>query len=137
MPWLDTILALALWGLWAFLPKLAGRYLSDAWSSVLYQYGGSIVAIVLLALRRGSALPEWSGLGALYAGLAGVAATGGMLFYYRACRGASVSLVASTTALYPLIAVALAWPILGETLSVRQWVGVGAALGAVFLLSGR
>lgn len=132
---LDAGLALLLWGLWAFFPKLAQARLGDAFSGVLYQYLGSLVGVGVLIVARGHAAPTWEPRGALYAGLAGLAATLGMLFYYRACATLNVSLVAAVTALYPVIVVGLAWPLLGEALSPRQWLGVGMALGAAVLLA--
>jgi len=134
---MDTIFALLLWGLWAFFPKLSQRHLADAWSGVLYQYAGSIAVVVVVAIARGSAMPEWNARGAGLAALAGAAATGGMLFYYRACASTAVSVVAATTALYPIVTIALAWPVLGEALSGRQWLGVGCAALAFVLLSPR
>ena len=46
-----------------------------------------------------------------------------------------ISAVAITTALYPIVSVGLAVALLGERLTLRQWIGAGLALVAVALLA--
>lgn len=133
----DLFVALVLWGLWAFLPKLSQKHLGDPWSSVLYQVLGSVLVVLGLTVTRGQLTPVWNARGALFAALAGAAATAGMIFYYRACATNPVSVVAAMTALYPLVTILIAWPILGETLLPRQWLGAFLALVAAALLSPR
>jgi transporter family protein len=135
MPWLDALLALVCWGFWGFFPKLAGKHIPDPFSGVVLQYVGSVACLVAYGAARGSLIPSFNLRGALWAGLAGVAATAGMGFYYRAAARAPVSQVAVTTALYPIVSVALAFAFLGERLTPRQWVGAGFALVAVALLA--
>jgi transporter family protein len=135
MPWVDAALALVCWGFWAFLPKLTTRYLPDAYSAVLYQYVGSAVCVLGYGALRGSLTPSYSTKGLVFAALAGVAATAGMAFYYRAAARTEISAVAITTALYPIVSVGLAVALLGERLTLRQWIGAGLALVAVALLA--
>ena len=135
MRWLDAVLALGCWGLWAFLPKLATRHLPDAYSAVLYQYVGSFICVLGYGAARGSLTPRYDGKGVAYAALAGVAATAGMAFYYRAAAKSPISTVAVTTALYPIVSVALSVAFFGERLTPRQWLGAGLALVAVALLA--
>ncbi|MBK7585498.1 MAG: EamA family transporter [Myxococcales bacterium] len=134
MPWVDGLLALVCWGFWAFFPKLASKHLPDAYSGVLFQYVGSIVCLLGYGAARGSLAPSYHPKGALFAVLGGVAATAGMAFYYRAAERSAVSVVAATTALYPIVSIALAMMLLGERLSPRQWAGAALALVAVALL---
>lgn len=135
MPWIDALLALVCWGFWAFFPKLASKHLPDAFSGVFYQHLASLLCVVGYGAARGSLAPSFHPKGALYAALAGVAATTGMIFYYRAAARSPISTVAVTTALYPVISVGLALAVLGERLTPKQWVGAGLALVAVHLLS--
>lgn len=135
MPWLDAALALVCWGIWAFLPKVTTKHLPDAYSAVLYQYLGSFLCVLGYGALRGSLTPSYNTRGLVYAALAGVAATAGMAFYYRAAARTAISTVAMTTALYPIISVGLALALLGERLTLRQWIGAGLALVAVALLA--
>jgi len=135
MPWIDVVITLACWGLWAFLPKLAVEHLPSAFSALVFQTTGSVLCVLGYGVTRGSLSGGWSWRGIVPAALAGVAATVGMVFYYRAAARLPVSMVAVTTALYPLVSVALALVVLGEKLSPRQWLGAGLALVAVALLA--
>lgn len=135
MPWIDAVITLVCWGFWAFLPKLAVKHLPDSFSPLLFQHLGSLICVVGFGATRGSLVPGFSSKGVLFAGLAGVAATLGMAFYYRAAARLPVSVVSVTTALYPVVSVALALLVLGERLTPRQWVGAALALIAVGLLA--
>ncbi len=135
MPWIHAVITLVCWGFWAFLPKLAVKHLPDAFSALFYQQLGSVVCLLGYGATRGSLAPSFQPKGVLFAALAGIAATTGMAFYYRAAARLPVSVVSVTTALYPVVSVALALLVLGERLTPRQWLGAALALVAVALLA--
>jgi transporter family protein len=120
-------------GLWAFLPKLAIRYL-DPRSAVLYEaVGGLRVALVILVGTGATTTTDVRGAAlALPTGVPGMARALAELF--AAARG-SVVLTAPSTALYPLLAVVLAPAFLHEPVSARQWLGIGLVLVAIALIS--
>ncbi len=56
----------------------------------------------------------------------------GNFCYLAAMRSTPISLIGASTGLLPVIAALLAWLLLGETLSGRQWLGIGLSfLGLV------
>jgi len=132
--WLGAALvALGLWGFWAFLPKLALLYM-DQRSVLVFQTIGSILVgtFVLASLRF---RPQWHPKGALFALLTGVSGLVGFLFYLSALRTGKASVVITLTALYPFLAILLAFLILKEPISVKKLVGFGFALIAIVLFS--
>jgi bacterial/archaeal transporter family protein len=134
---LDLTITLVCWGLWAFFPKLAQKQLGDATSGIIYQYVGSIAFVLVLVVAQGGAMPVFNLRGALFAVAAGVAATIGSLFYYRALATVDVSVASALTALYPSVAILLGLLVLGERLELRQWLGVLLALVSVVLIAPR
>jgi bacterial/archaeal transporter family protein len=134
---LDLTITLVCWGLWAFFPKLAQKQLGDATSGIIYQYLGSIMLVLVIVVAQGSVVPVFNLRGALFAGAAGVAATVGSLFYYRALATVDVSVASALTALYPSVAILLGLLVLGERLEPRQWLGVALALVSVVLIAPR
>jgi uncharacterized membrane protein len=70
----------------------------------------------------------------------GIVAAGGALdmlanlLYLLASRSGPLSVVVTLASLYPASTVLLAWLVLHERLSVRQWVGVACALVAVTVI---
>jgi transporter family protein len=133
-PWVvPAAVAFLCWGLWAFLPKLTTRYLDPARSLVYQALGGLLVALVVLAVLGFRAEGDPRGVGlALATGVLGV---GGALAYLYAVVRGPVALMATVTALYPVIAVALAAAFLHEPVSARQWLGIGLALVALALVA--
>jgi len=133
--WLPpTLIALVLFGLWGFFPKLAVVYL-DPRSVVVYQTIGCLV-VGLLVLFNLKMQPGFHPKGVLYAVLTGLAGVGGTLFFIIAAARGRISLVVSITALYPLITIVLAALFLKEPLTARQLAGMACALVAILLMSG-
>ncbi len=125
-------IALILWGLWGFFPKIAGYYV-DPVSILIYEIAGTIfvgVAILSLGFR-----PEVSGIGALFGFLTGITLTLGSLFFLMALSKGKASVVVTMTALYPLITIVLAVLVLDERLTLRQGLGMLLALTAMILFS--
>jgi transporter family protein len=129
-----TLLAMVTFGAWGFFPKLAVNYISPQ-SALIYQViGGLFVGIVGLAMLNFK--PETHPMGILYALLTGITGVLGTLFYYAAASRGQISVVASLTALYPLITILLAIIFLHETLVLKQVIGLCFAVAAIVLLAG-
>ncbi len=126
-------LAFLLWGVWAFLPKLTTRYVDPASAIVYHALGGLAVAVVVLAMigLRPAADPRGIGL----AVLTGVLGIGGALAYLYAVVRGPVAVIATVTALYPVLTVALAAALLHEPLTLRQGLGIVLGLVAIVLVS--
>lgn len=132
--WLTTaFIAFALFGLWGFFPKLAVTYISPA-SAIVYEVAGAIV-VGLLALKLVGFRPEVQPKGILYAVLTGITGMLGTLFFFYSVKTGKVSVVASLTALYPLITIVLAYFFLREPISPRQIVAMFLALVSLYLFA--
>lgn len=133
--WLfPAFIAFVLWGLWAFVPKITVQYV-DPRSALFFQALGAFLfgLVVLASLEFRPMLHERALPLALITGVMGVA--GGLAYLYAVARG-PVGLISVLTALYPLITVLLAHFFMGETISLRQWLGIGLALLSIVLIVG-
>ncbi len=128
-----AIIALLLFGLWGFFPKLAMNYISPG-SAIIYEVAG-IMVVGLLALALVGFRPEVHPKGILFAVLTGVTGLLGTLFYFYAVRNAKVSVVVSLTALYPLITIFLALIVLREPISLRQLLAIILAMASLVLFA--
>ncbi len=121
------------WGLWGFIPKITTRYISPT-SAVVYEaLIGLPVALIIMAIMRFQIQTEPRGI--VLASITGVLGLLGALGYLVAVTRGPVSLITAFVALAPALTILLAMVFLGETLAVRQWVGVGMALVAVLLIA--
>ncbi len=132
--WLPpALIALACWGVWALLPKIAVRYLDPA-SALLYQaLGVALVAIIVLLSTGGK--PAFDGRGVAAAVVGGALGILGSLAYLHAVARGPVSLIATLTALYPAATIVLAMVLLQESLSLRQGLGLLLGIVAMVLIS--
>lgn len=132
--WLaNSLLALACWGIWAFLPKLAVRHISPRSAFLWEVVGGLVVGACVAATLRERLGTDWRGvLPAVFTGVFGYL---GVVFFLFALRTGQVSVVAPLSAVYPVITVALGVALLGESLSGVQIAGAVLALVGVALLS--
>ena len=106
------------WGVWAFLPALTTRYI-DPRSTVIYEaLGGLLVAGGVLAVIGFK--PAQEGRGIILAQAAGSLGVAGALAYLYAMQKGPVALIATVTALYPMLAVILAAVLLHQPVSLRQ-----------------
>jgi transporter family protein len=125
--------ALLCWGLWAFFPKLAVKYISPM-SSLVFEALGVAAIGIMAALFLGRGI-ETDPRGAIPAILTGVFGGIGLYFYFAAARHGPIAVVAALTALYPVVTVLLAILLLHERLNWIQALGVVLALIAGGLLA--
>jgi len=133
--WLLTaLIALVIYGLWGFLPKLAVTYLNPQ-SALVYEVAGAAV-VGLVALSLINFQPESHPKGIFFAVLTGIAGMIGTLFYFAAARNGKIAVVVSITALYPLFTILYAAIFLREPVTIKQIAGMLLALVAIVLMSG-
>ncbi len=130
---LPTLGAMVFWGVWGFIPKITTRYLEPK-SAIVYEVMGGMIlgAIALVSLNfqldfhpKGIAL-------AITTGMLGF--IGAFCFLNAVLRG-PVTLVATVSALYPVVSIILAILVLHETVTVRQCVGIALALLSMILVA--
>ncbi len=121
------------WGFWGFLPKLTVRYLPPR-DAVIYEIlGGVLLAVILMVIYGPRLQTDWRGV-ALSA-VTGLVGFVGALLYLRAVVSGPVSLVTTISALYPVLVIAMAYFFLGETINLRQGIGVVMAMTAIYLIA--
>ena len=122
-----------MWGFWSFIPKITTRYLSPNSAIVYESLGGLLFVMLLLASIKFQVQVDARGTSlAIATGMLGVA--GAFLFLNAVARG-PVTLVATISALYPVLTVFLAIAILHETLTLRQTIGILFAIVSVLLIA--
>ena len=133
-PWfIFALLALVMWGLWGFFPKLATLHITPK-SAIVYEVLGSmIVGVVIFSLIKFQ--PETQRTGILFAVLTGITATLGTFFFLYAVTLGKASVVVTITALYPLITILLTYLVLKEPITMVQGVGMVLALIAMVLFT--
>jgi transporter family protein len=95
--------------------------------------GGMLVAAI--ALLSGGYRLELTRQGVFLALLTGIFGILGAWTYLQAVSTGKVSLVVSFTALYPILSILLAVLLLGESLSLRQGLGILFALLSMLLIA--
>jgi transporter family protein len=130
---LPTILTLVAWGFWAFLPKIAIRYI-DPQSAMVYQaLGGVLVGLgVLISLKF---KVQFNIPGFSYGLAIGLLGFFGAFMYLLAVSKGPLALVAPITALYPMLAIIMGMVFLNEAISLRQGFGIALSLVAIYLIS--
>ena len=132
--WLaPALVAFFCWGVWAFLPKIAGRYI-DPKSIILYEAIG-VILFALVVLTTMDFKVQIHARGMLLAIIVGALGIGGSFAYVYALVKGPVGIVSIFTALYPILTIILAYFILHEPITLKQGVGILFALMAIFLLS--
>ena len=132
-----TALAWLSYGTWAVLSKLFGSALSPAHGQALSTLGmlPVMAALALSTSANRSVERNWR-WGTLLALLGGVLSCLGNIPYFRVLNsGAKAATVIPITALYPLVTVMLAVPLLKERLNRFQITGIVLSLTAIYLLN--
>lgn len=133
-PWLAYCLAcLLLWGVWGVLAKVAAGRMTPNDEQILFTIGSLPVAAAALLRLRGRL--ELDRAGAACGVLNGVFAGLGLVSYYAAMERGPASIVATVTALFPLLTVLLAAVVLRERVNRFQLVGIATALCSILLLA--
>ena len=129
-----TLLTILSWGIWAVLSKLIGGSISDAHIQVISTVG--VVPIVLaLPMLRDTAAVGSRPRGILLAVGSGIISCLGNIAYYEALNHAKAATVIPLTALYPVVTVLLAVPLLKEHVNLLQWIGICLSLAAIYLFN--
>ena len=129
-----TLATVVSWGVWGVL-AVPLRHLTAPQSQALSTLG---ILPIMAALPLSSRIREGQNpaRGALCALAAGLVAGLGNLGYYQAVGlGAAASVAVSLTALYPVVTIAIAFIFLRERPGPIQLLGIGTALGAIYLLN--
>lgn len=106
-------------------PALLGR---------IYEVFGAI-CVALMVLYSMNFRLEVNWRGASLAVMAGAMGIVGALCYVLAMARGPVALIVTFTALYPILSIVLAWLMLGETISLRQGMGIVLDLIAMVLIA--
>ena len=128
---LPSILALLIWGVTAFLPKLALRTLSPLHTIV---YNSFFFLATAIGVQFIFGAPEFSSHGALFAMGTGACGAFGQLLYLIALKRGPLTYVSMISSLYPLIATMLAFVVLHEPMGLRQCLGVALGISSIVLL---
>lgn len=130
---LPTFGALLLWGFWGFIPKLTTDYLSPR-SAVVYEVlGGLLLALIVLTVSKFQL--DFHPKGSAFAVVTGMLGLLGAFCFLLAVSKGPVTLVATLSALYPVVSVLLAIFILHESVTVRQCLGIAMAVLAMILVT--
>ncbi|MBI2877217.1 MAG: EamA family transporter [Candidatus Tectomicrobia bacterium] len=128
-----AILALIMWGLWGFFPKLATDSMSP--KSVLIFQNIAAILVAFLVLASVNFKPEINSKGITFSVISGMAGTlGGLFFLYSVSKG-KASVAVTITSLYPVITIMLASLILKEPITLKQGIGILFAIIAMVLFS--
>ncbi|MBD2004650.1 MULTISPECIES: EamA family transporter [Cyanophyceae] len=130
---LPTLGALVVWGFWGFIPKLTTTYLQPK-SAIVYEVVGALIlGIIVLVSSRFQLDVHPKGIAfAITTGMLGF--LGAFCFLMAVSRG-PVTLVATMSALYPVISILLAVFILHESVTLQQSVGIALAILAMILVT--
>lgn len=132
--WLiPAIGALICWAGWAFLPKLALENI-DTKSILIYESLGSLTIALLVLVSIDYKLElDWKASSLAF--ISGALNILGVLCYLQAITKGKVSLVATISALYPLIVIILAWLFFQESLTLKQFLGLALGLFSIILIA--
>lgn len=138
--WLLWSLAtIVLWGTWGLVSKIASGGV-DAFINQLLYTAGILPLMIFVAwtVHRSQAQEklEYRAAGIFWAFLTGIlGGVGNIAFFEALVKGGNASVVAPVTALFPMVTVLLALVFLKERLGRIQWLGLGLAFVAIYLLS--
>lgn len=125
--------SIVFWGLWGVFHKIGVSKLGAETSLLVNYITASISALTILSLTR--RLHINMGVGLIYPIAAGASISVGTFAFLITLEKTSVSIARSLAGLSVLVTVILGVVFLGETLSIKQYIGIGFAIMAIILLS--
>ena len=138
-----SLVTIVMWGTWGFVSKIASDGV-DAYTNQLLFTVGILPLMVFVGWkvslhgRSGASgeKPKGRGSGVFWAFLTGILGGVGNMAYFEAMvKGGQASVVTPVTALFPMVTVLLALVFLKERLRRVQWIGLGLAFVAIYLLN--
>jgi transporter family protein len=138
-----SLVTIVMWGTWGLVSKIASDGV-DAYTNQLLFTLGILPLLVFAAWKISrrkkadaeSGPREGRGKGIFWAFLTGILGGVGNMAYFEAMvKGGKASVVTPVTALFPMVTVILALVFLKERLGRVQWVGLGLAFVAIYLLN--
>jgi transporter family protein len=134
-----SLVTIVLWGTWGLVSKIASVGV-DAYSNQLFYTAGLLPLMVFVGWTvhrsKASEKRERRKAGVFWAFFTGMlGGVGNIAFFEAMVKGGDASVVAPVTALFPTVTVLLALIFLKERLRRTQWLGLGLAFLAIYLLS--
>lgn len=121
------------WGLWGFLQKVG--VLRMGVESCLFLNYSTVFLVILSYLAFTHKFQVSISESAIYPIIGGVSTAIGSIAFFTLLERVPVSLVRPIAGLSVLITALLGLLLLGEALTIKQYVGVGLAIAAIILLS--
>ena len=128
-----ALVGMLAWGVWALFADFATRSLAPEVAMAISYIVGVGVAIAYIIVQTDPVSLSESGVAFAVAG--GLFSGIGSISYYAALQRGDTATATTVTALYFVVAAVLGVLFLGDSVDMQDWVGVGLAIGAVFLLA--
>jgi len=129
-----TLATLFSWGMWAVLSRLIDPTITPAHSQAMSTLGMLPIIAALWAMNEPAAGANRR-RGVVLAFGSGVVSCLGNIAYYAALADAKAATMAPLTALYPVVTIVLAVPLLKERIARLQWCGMALSLAAIYLFN--
>ena len=134
-----SLVTVALWGTWGLVSKVASDGVDAYMNQLLFTVGiAPLLGFVWWKVGKGvpGEQTKGRGRGIFWAFLTGILGGLGNMAYFQAMvKGGKASVVTPVTALFPMVTVLLALVFLKERLGRLQWIGLGLAFAAIYLLN--
>ncbi len=132
-----SLVTIVMWGTWGLVSKIASDSVDAYTNQLLFTVGiVPLLAFVGWKVRRRVPGEKREGRGVFWAFFTGILGGVGNMAYFEAMvKGGKASVVTPVTALFPMVTVLLALIFLKERLGRVQWIGLGLAFVAIYLLN--
>ena len=132
--WIPPALgALFVWGLWAFLPKIALQSMEPHSVIFFEAFGNLCISVPVLVHLRFRLQRDTRAI--MITGGSSVLTVCAILCYFFALKHGPVPVIVTMTAMYPVIVVVLARVFLKERINKIQFLAVLLALSSILLLA--